>query len=94
MTTVDPHADQSTFFDPAQLLDDTARLNLLRRCEIHCVGVGAVEAAPGSAASEQQTRLGALLERLVSLGHGRYRAIPTPTAERARAAEALPPRMR
>lgn len=93
-TTFDPHADQGTFYDPAQLLDDAARLNLLRRCEIHCLGIGAADAAPGSAASEASTRLGALLERLVSLGHGRYRAIPSPAAPAPAEEAAAPPHPR
>ncbi len=85
LTTFDPHAEQGTFYDPAQLLDDAARLNLLRRCEIHCLGIGA---ADGAAASEQSARLGALLERLATLGHGRYRAIPLPPTEPAPEIEA------
>jgi hypothetical protein len=72
----DPHAALGTYVDGAQLLQDVARINLLRRCEIHAVSLGrdvhgeALRGDDGAAGPEE------LLEALVRVGSGKWSAVP------------------
>ena len=70
-----------TYSDTEQLVDDVERLNLFRRCEIHCIGIGDPFAGigagvpPGAGLGEG---FGTVLRRIAQVGHGRYRAVPSP----------------